>query len=140
MEFGPSSQLFFLDNGATGGDAGLSADNLSMSNLDPHVWVLLRFRSSWSFLEMNDGMGRREGRHASRDSKGLDVSRTFRDIITKTRSCHVLTTDDGSFDLDVRPHENPTPIQLNVVCQTDDRGHCRAGRKAFVSQKALFEL
>lgn len=83
-EFGPSSQLFFLDNGGTGGDADLSADNLSMSSLDPHVWVLLRFRSSSSFLEMNNGMGRREGRHASGDSKDLDASQTFRDIITKT--------------------------------------------------------
>lgn len=72
MGFGPSSQLRLVDIGKTGGDADLRIASISMSNFEPLLWVLLRLRSSSSFSDMNESMGRREGRHA-----GGDVSQDF---------------------------------------------------------------
>ena len=61
---GPSFQLCLLDNCKTGDDTDLPAGSISMSNLVPLSWSLLRLRSSLSFSEKNDSMGRREGRQA----------------------------------------------------------------------------
>ena len=67
MGFGPSSQLCRLDFGNTGGDTDLRIGSISMSSFEPLLWVLLRLRSSSSFSDMNESMGRREGRHAGDD-------------------------------------------------------------------------
>ena len=74
MGFGPSLQLCLLENGKTGGDDVFLTGNISMSNSEPRLWVLLRLRSSLSFSETNGSMGPREGRHAYDDSEGLNVS------------------------------------------------------------------
>ena len=73
--YGSLFQLCFLDNGDTG-ETDLRTGNISMSSLEPLLWVLLRLRSSLSLPEMNDSMGRREGRHASGDSEKSHVSRS----------------------------------------------------------------
>ncbi len=64
MGFGPSLQLGFLADGSTGDDAvALNTGSMSLSNLDPRLWVLLRLRICANFAETNVS-GPREGRHA----------------------------------------------------------------------------
>ena len=75
MGRGSSLQLFLLDNGDTG-DADLRTGSISMSSLEPLLWVLLRWRSSLNLSDIKDSMGRREGRHAGGDSEDSHVSRS----------------------------------------------------------------
>ena len=76
MGFGSPSRPCLFDNGKAG-DADLRVGSISMSNLEPRLCVLLRWRSSLSFSEINDSMGRREGTHASGKDEDHDISQDF---------------------------------------------------------------
>lgn len=78
MGFGPSSRLHLVDSGKTGGGSDMRIASISMSSFEPLLWVLLRLRSNSSFSDMNESMGRREGRHAGGDDdEGPDISQDF---------------------------------------------------------------
>ena len=48
-----------------GSDAApLNTGSMSLSNLDPRLWVLLRLRICANFAKTNVNIGPREGRHA----------------------------------------------------------------------------
>ena len=69
MGLGPSSQIDFLADGKIFDDvAALNTGSMSLSNLDPRLWVLLRFRNCANFAETNVTTGPREGRHAGCDN------------------------------------------------------------------------
>ena len=69
MGFGPSLQLEYLADRVIGGDsASLNTGSMSLSNLDPRLWVLLRLRNCANFANKNVNIGSREGRHASGQS------------------------------------------------------------------------
>lgn len=66
MGFRPSLQLEFFADGMVGGDgAPLNTSSISLSNLDPRLWVLLRLRNCANFANKNVKIGPREGRHGS---------------------------------------------------------------------------
>lgn len=71
MGLGPSSHVGLLANGKINDDDGAAALNtgsISLINLDPRLWVLLRFRNCASFVEMDVTIGPREGRQAGGDN------------------------------------------------------------------------
>ena len=73
MVYGSWFEVCALDMGRRAGGADLPVGSMSMSSLEPLLWVLLRLRNRSSFSMMNDGMGPREGRHASGDREHLHV-------------------------------------------------------------------
>ena len=65
MGFGPSFQLGYLADGMISGDtAPLNTGSISLSNLEPRLWVLLCLRICANFAKTNVNIGPREGRHA----------------------------------------------------------------------------
>lgn len=69
MGLGPSSHVGFLTNGKVRVDvAALNIGSISLSNLEPRLCVLLRFRICANLAETNVTIGPREGRHAGGDN------------------------------------------------------------------------
>ena len=143
MGFGPSFQLGFLANGKIGDDAAvLSTGNMSLSNLDPRLWVLLRWRTCAIFVETNVTIGPREGRHAGDDNYFPLLVHLF---VLYNGGGHLLTTDDRSVDLDIRPEKRSVDsIVVKGVCKEEHQaysGHDRYTRLVFfISKKRRFAL
>lgn len=84
---------------------------------------------------MNDSIGRREGRHASSGTKDPDFSRFHCFIRLSRDGFHVLTTDDGNVNFDIRPDEKLGISECKVdggwICfaqiyETDNGGYRHA--------------